>query len=117
MKDGEIVESGTHEDLMALRGVYFSLILTKTAGKTEKDNSKSKNRDAIELESQKNDTQCTIDKFAVNDQYPGTLIFRMWELNKPEWFYILIGCLASTISGGINPLFSIIFSKIILVWL
>ena len=32
-------------------------------------------------------------------------------LNKPEWHFIIIGCIASVISGAVQPAFSIIFSK------
>lgn len=37
-------------------------------------------------------------------------LLRVLGLNKPEWFYILIGCLAGVVSGAANPAFSIIFS-------
>ena len=40
MKDGKVVESGTHDDLMALGGVYYSLVVTQTAGKSEVDKKK-----------------------------------------------------------------------------
>lgn len=34
-------------------------------------------------------------------------------LNKPETLYIIIGCLSCVINGGIQPAFSVVFSKII----
>ena len=37
---------------------------------------------------------------------------RVLSLNKPEWYFILIGCIACVITGGVNPAFSIIFSKV-----
>ena len=37
----------------------------------------------------------------------------MLSLNKPEWYLILIGCLACLITGGVQPAFSIIFTKAI----
>ena len=42
MKDGKVVESGTHDDLMALGGVYYSLVVTQTAGKIDVDKKKCK---------------------------------------------------------------------------
>ena len=42
-------------------------------------------------------------------------MLRVLEWSKPEWLYILIGCLASIINGGVNPAFAIVFSKIIVV--
>ena len=46
---------------------------------------------------------------------PEPSMLRILEWSKPEWFYILIGCLASVVSGGVNPAFAIVFSKIIVV--
>jgi len=40
---------------------------------------------------------------------------KVFALNKPEWFYILIGCLASIINGGLQPAFGIVLSKSIAV--
>ena len=36
--------------------------------------------------------------------------------NKPEWPYIIIGCLASFISGGVSPAFGVIFAQVISVY-
>jgi ABC-type multidrug transport system fused ATPase/permease subunit len=40
-------------------------------------------------------------------------VMQMLSLNKQEWFYILIGSLASILSGAASPSFSIVFSKVI----
>ena len=38
---------------------------------------------------------------------------RILQLSKPELSYIIFGCLASLVSGGVNPAFAIVFSKVI----
>lgn len=43
-------------------------------------------------------------------------MFKVLKLNQPEWYFILIGCLASVISGAIQPAFSIVFSKAIAIF-
>lgn len=35
----------------------------------------------------------------------------VFKLNSPEWYFILIGCLAAIINGGVQPAFGIILSK------
>ena len=35
------------------------------------------------------------------------------KLNSPEWFIILIGCIASLASGIIQPIFVVLIAKII----
>ena len=36
----------------------------------------------------------------------------MLAMNKPEWLFIVIGCVACIINGGIQPVFGIILSKL-----
>lgn len=36
-------------------------------------------------------------------------------MNRPEWSYIIIGCIASVIAGGIQPGFGIVLSKAVAV--
>lgn len=36
---------------------------------------------------------------------------RVFMMNSPEWFYIVGGCIASILSGAVQPAFSIILSK------
>lgn len=40
-------------------------------------------------------------------------MLKVLALNKPEWFFIVVGCLASIISGAVQPAFSVIFSKVL----
>jgi presenilin-like A22 family membrane protease len=39
----------------------------------------------------------------------------MLKMNKPEWFFIVAGCFACLINGGIQPSFGIILSELIAV--
>jgi hypothetical protein len=41
--------------------------------------------------------------------------FKLLALNKPEWYFIVIGSFASIISGAVQPAFAIVFSKVITV--
>ncbi len=34
-------------------------------------------------------------------------------LNKPEWYFILFGCIGAIVTGAIQPVFSIVFSKLV----
>jgi ATP-binding cassette subfamily B (MDR/TAP) protein 1 len=46
---------------------------------------------------------------------PEPSMLRVFALNAPEWLFILIGCIASIVSGAVQPAFSIILSKAIAV--
>ena len=41
--------------------------------------------------------------------------FKVLRLNLPEWPYIVVGVICATINGAMQPLFAVIFSKIIAV--
>lgn len=38
---------------------------------------------------------------------------RVMRLNAPEWYFILLGCLAALINGGLMPAFAVIFAEIL----
>lgn len=38
---------------------------------------------------------------------------RLIRVNAPEWLFIMIGCVAALVNGGIMPAFAVIFSEII----
>ena len=46
----------------------------------------------------------------------GADLMRIFRMNKPEWGFIALGCLASLVSGGVQPAFAVIFSKVIAVF-
>jgi hypothetical protein len=35
------------------------------------------------------------------------------SINAPEWPFMVIGCIAAIVQGGVQPVFAIIFSTII----
>ncbi|XP_023932082.1 multidrug resistance protein 1A isoform X3 [Lingula anatina] len=45
------------------------------------------------------------------EKLPDPPMKRIFRLNAPEWFYILIGCFSALINGGIQPAFAIIFAE------
>ena len=45
---------------------------------------------------------------------PGML--QIMALNKPEWHFIVLGCIGACFSGAVQPAFAIIFTKAIVVF-
>jgi hypothetical protein len=39
-------------------------------------------------------------------------ISRIIALNKPEWFYVLVGCVAAAAVGFTLPLFAVLFGEV-----
>uniref|UniRef100_A0A3Q3Q392 ATP-binding cassette, sub-family B (MDR/TAP), member 4 n=1 Tax=Monopterus albus TaxID=43700 RepID=A0A3Q3Q392_MONAL len=110
-QNGEVVELGTHSQLMEKQGVYntlvtmqvtctyintfthlFLYILTILKGNFR------------EL------SQCS------DENVPVVSFFKVMRLNLPEWPYIVVGTICAIINGIMQPVFAIIFSKIITVF-
>jgi hypothetical protein len=55
-----------------------------------------------------------VDKQAIDQEAPK---FRqLLALNKPEWYLIVLGCIAACVVGSSSPVFGLIFSKMIIVY-
>uniref|UniRef100_A0A8C6MG71 ATP-binding cassette, sub-family B (MDR/TAP), member 4 n=1 Tax=Nothobranchius furzeri TaxID=105023 RepID=A0A8C6MG71_NOTFU len=77
---GQIVELGTHSELMEKKGVYHTLVTMQ------------------------------------DEDVPTVSFFQVLRLNRSEWPYILVGLFCAIVNGAIQPLFAILFSKIITVF-
>uniref|UniRef100_A0A7N8Y4Y8 ATP-binding cassette, sub-family B (MDR/TAP), member 4 n=1 Tax=Mastacembelus armatus TaxID=205130 RepID=A0A7N8Y4Y8_9TELE len=56
------------------------------------------------------------DKTEEEENVPLVSFFKIIRLNLPEWPYIVVGTICAIINGVMQPMFSIIFSKIITVF-
>ena len=50
-----------------------------------------------------------------DEDAPPVSFLKVLRLNLPEWPYILVGLICATINGAVQPLFAILFSKIVAV--
>ncbi|XP_052095836.1 ATP-dependent translocase ABCB1-like isoform X5 [Mytilus californianus] len=139
-KDGVIVEQGTHDQLMARNGVYNSLVTLQTKkvdveeeelikeyteGIKKTDDKKlhrmmstlSDGKSAA-LEKQESVTDKKKKKGKKGDKEekekkPDVGFGRIIRYNSPEWPYILVGCIAACLNGGVQPAFAVIFAELI----
>uniref|UniRef100_A0A672J142 ATP-binding cassette, sub-family B (MDR/TAP), member 4 n=1 Tax=Salarias fasciatus TaxID=181472 RepID=A0A672J142_SALFA len=124
---GEIVEIGTHGELMKTKGVYHTLV-TMQRSPLDKSMSESgvfRRKSARGSSRRRKSTRGS--SFAASEagkeekskdekekeEIPPAPFFKVLALNKSEWPYILLGIICATINGVIQPVFAIIFSKII----
>ena len=127
MEAGIVREVGSHAELMVKEGLYYSLVNRQMAGKEQ---SEEENQEEVGLEngvipadkdqmlSRQISKQVSIkeprktEKSAVSKQSRGTLIRRLMAKNKPEWLYIIIGCIFSMCFGALTPLFGTLFGDV-----
>uniref|UniRef100_A0A8C7A663 ATP binding cassette subfamily B member 1 n=1 Tax=Neovison vison TaxID=452646 RepID=A0A8C7A663_NEOVI len=134
--DGVIVEKGNHDELMKEKGIYFKLVTMQTRGnEIELENAISESKseiDAFEMPpkdsgsslirrrstlksihaSQGQDRKLGTEE-DLNENVPPVSFWRILKLNITEWPYFVVGIFCAIINGGLQPAFSVIFSRII----
>ncbi|KAA0703350.1 Multidrug resistance protein 1 [Triplophysa tibetana] len=131
-QNGEIVELGTHDELMERKGIYNSLVTMQSFKSSEgaelsKEEmimdelspsvSSLKKRTLYTPESLSASEKDTQDEEKQQDEEVKSVSFLMvLKLNKPEWLYIVVGLFCAIINGAMQPAFAVIFSKIIAVF-
>uniref|UniRef100_A0A673H3J2 Multidrug resistance protein 1-like n=1 Tax=Sinocyclocheilus rhinocerous TaxID=307959 RepID=A0A673H3J2_9TELE len=134
--EGKVVEQGTHRELMAKKGVYYSLVMQQ--GETGEESSEtetpeggmemqmesgtfrrslrrgSERRSSRKKSSKKKSKKSKQDKKVhEKEKAPEIPFTKILALNKPEWPYLLVGTLASLVGGAVYPCVAILFAKII----
>uniref|UniRef100_A0A8D0BE78 Uncharacterized protein n=1 Tax=Salvator merianae TaxID=96440 RepID=A0A8D0BE78_SALMN len=135
---GILVEQGTHDELMALKGVYYALVMQ------QEDDLNELNMNGLEIlvegldmanrgsflrssfqhsisrastkrysERKKRKKRKKKRKTKKNKVLPEVPYSRILALNKPEFCYIVFGVVAAAIGGGVTPAFAVLFGKII----
>ncbi|XP_070692316.1 ATP-dependent translocase ABCB1 [Pempheris klunzingeri] len=140
VQKGEVVELGTHSQLMEKQGVYHTLVtmqtfqnvddgeevehelsadetspLVKTFSQSslfKRKSTRSSSLAASEGEKEK----FSQEKPEEDENVPPVSFLKIMRLNLPEWPYILVGTICAVINGALQPLFAVIFSKIITVF-
>ncbi|KAK7508463.1 hypothetical protein BaRGS_00000029 [Batillaria attramentaria] len=128
-KDGVVSEQGTHEELMAKKGIYFTLVTNQTHKHTQEDEDEEE-IEAFEREDAARGSARQLKRMLSDggkhlerartmsgeeeeEDLPDAPMTRLMRMNAPEWGYILLGCIAAIINGGVQPAFAVIFGKII----
>uniref|UniRef100_A0A8B9KNS2 ATP-binding cassette, sub-family B (MDR/TAP), member 5 n=1 Tax=Astyanax mexicanus TaxID=7994 RepID=A0A8B9KNS2_ASTMX len=98
-KEGEVVEQGSHRELLNKKGVYYSLVMQQVKIKQLSNYTTSIQGNSIRRSNE--------------EKVPEIPFGRILALNKPEWPYVMVGTLASLVGGAVYPCVGILFAKII----
>ncbi|XP_006832349.1 PREDICTED: multidrug resistance protein 1-like [Chrysochloris asiatica] len=130
IKDGRVIEKGTHAELMAKESLYYSLAMSQDIQKVDEERepvtSSAERHSDSSPPCSGNITKPDLkpgfaDKSEESTQkketdIPEVSLLKIMKLNKSEWPFVVLGTLASVLNGIVHPVFSIIFAKILTVF-
>ncbi|EHH52281.1 P-glycoprotein ABCB5 [Macaca fascicularis] len=123
IKDGMVAEKGAHAELMAKRGLYYSLVMSQDIKNADEQmesmtystERKTNSLSLCSVNSIKSDFTDKAEESIQSKEIslPEVSLLKILKLNKSEWPFVVLGTLASVLNGTVHPVFSIIFAKII----
>jgi len=110
LSNGKVVETGTDDELMQKKGHYFELVKLQGMGRRgtvaqHVQEGSKKDDDEVVHNDKKEDAE--------KKKLKPVSLGRLFALNKPEIPWIVLGTLAGIANGVANPVFAIIFSKVL----
>ncbi|XP_061918767.1 ATP-dependent translocase ABCB1-like isoform X1 [Entelurus aequoreus] len=143
IQNGEVVELGTHSQLMEKQGVYHTLVTMQTIQKAEERDefqqhektppsitisafslqkrtfsfasSDSSEGKKEEKETLLHATENTVD-VELDEHFPLVSFLKVMRFNLPEWPYFLFGSICAALNGIMQPMFDVIITKFIVVF-
>uniref|UniRef100_A0A8C7B913 ATP-binding cassette sub-family B member 5 n=2 Tax=Neovison vison TaxID=452646 RepID=A0A8C7B913_NEOVI len=124
LKDGMVVEKGTHAELIANQDLYYSLAMSQDIKKADEQMESMSTEisiNSVPLCSVKRSKSDLPNRSEESIQYketslPEVSLFRIFKLIKSEWLSVVLGTLAAVLNGAVHPVFSIIFAKIVTIF-
>ncbi|XP_034938105.1 multidrug resistance protein homolog 49-like isoform X2 [Chelonus insularis] len=133
IKDGQVAEMGTHEELLALGNHYHALVsadasatakakATATAAKTTVTSVPKvkpplkKQFSTLSMHSHRlslaGGSTTSEEELEEHEKPYDAPMMRIFGLNKPEWPFNIIGCLAAATVGASFPAFAVLFGEV-----
>ncbi|CAF3737713.1 unnamed protein product [Adineta steineri] len=138
LENGQVKESGTHNELMRRKGLYHELVTTQTEKIAEESDSESETEEndtndeyvwaqqllanrKISKQSMnsggnsdgydENADDTSPDDLSKNRYFRIPFLFKISKFNAPEWYWILLGTFTSLGYGIIQPFYGLIFTN------
>ncbi|XP_011185431.1 ATP-dependent translocase ABCB1 [Zeugodacus cucurbitae] len=117
INQGEVVESGTHAELMDLKSHYYNLVTTQLGDEpvtAEVQNSdKTNNFFGTKDEDEELIDFKTEEDALIEENLDDSSLWPILKMNTPEWPQLLCGVLSSAIMGCAMPVFAVLFGEIL----
>ncbi|CAF3982099.1 unnamed protein product [Adineta steineri] len=118
IKEGSIVEQGSHDDLMTIKQFYYELVNKQQMKLISSEIRKVHVAEEIDQPvindiQLSNNVEETITEVPQTDSNSFYSLMKLFKLNAPEWPYLLIVCLTGILSGGSYPAFAYSLAEMI----
>uniref|UniRef100_A0A4W6DHZ3 Bile salt export pump n=1 Tax=Lates calcarifer TaxID=8187 RepID=A0A4W6DHZ3_LATCA len=116
---GRAVERGKHNELLERKGVYFTLVTLQSQGdkalneKARQSRASIRQRSRSQLSNLIPESSNAIPEEEEEELVEPAPVARILRYNIPEWPYMLFGSFGAAINGGVNPVYSLLFSQIL----
>ncbi|KAL3277068.1 hypothetical protein HHI36_012429 [Cryptolaemus montrouzieri] len=121
---GKIIEEGSYQNLIDARGAFYDLV--KTQGMHHQEDHTPPEEENFIVKSDRNSTKgdyrresyIDVHKFKHRANESDELklqsgcIFKVFKKNKPEWFWLFVGCVSSLLIGCVLPTYSILYGEL-----
>lgn len=115
LKNGQVVENGSHLELMSKNGEYMSLVSLQTSPNFTNSSSISRSgssRNSSFRDNMNNEEELKLNtrrELQSSDQGNASVpsIFDLLKLNAPEWPYAILGSIGAVLAGMEAPLFAL----------
>lgn len=114
LKNGQVVESGTHAELMSRNGDYVNLVSLQASEDSPTDSSavsrcgSSRNSSFRDVSDNYNELNSVPTREAqLSDRKSVPSILDLIKLNAPEWPYAVLGSIGAIMAGMEAPLFAL----------
>ncbi|XP_021202654.1 ATP-dependent translocase ABCB1 isoform X2 [Bombyx mori] len=121
-KEGSVIETGNHDELMKLKGHYYDMVMLQTFPGSEEDddnngdNESRLSRKISNMNINDDDDIIDIKNYGVEEHsdVPTDVSFwRVVRLNSPEWKSVSLASFCAFLSGFAMPLIAVIFGDFI----
>ncbi|TGZ75633.1 hypothetical protein CRM22_000267 [Opisthorchis felineus] len=129
LENGRIREAGTHDQLIALDGLYSAMLLNQKRSQHQDSTDEDVGADLKHMEPEvwKVEDEASLDALSKLSLQSGSIssvisnklrqikrspLARMLRMNRPELAFIVLGCLFSAIAGATQPVFAILYSQL-----
>ncbi|KAK9877111.1 hypothetical protein WA026_016856 [Henosepilachna vigintioctopunctata] len=123
LNEGKVVEEGSYQELMDKKEIFYNLVRSQTGQNQQLIQKVPERREPVKSDFKekydRRESYLDIHKFkhrssvvAKEDTGIGNVL-KIIKMNKPEWFWILLGCITSIVIGAGLPIYSVLFGDIV----